>query len=241
MNIGEQLVFPRYNPLVRTIMTLVLVGFCAFAMTMAALVSHDSELRCEPGGMCTHLERYPFGIERRASLTKIARAGVEWSPGGRSQALKLVLTHEDGSFTDYLGVGKNGERAERTAKAINAFLENPTPAATFALREGSLPVAIFLALLGFGALLFVPSFFTRVVLSRPSHRVRVRIGRWPAPNRELELESAEFTLRVTRNSLDGLEFFTVESGGHDLGMSFFTEKPAKARVDLLNGSAPGTH
>ena len=44
-----------------------------------------------------------------------------------------------------------------------------------------------------------------------------------------------------RNSLDGLVFFTVESGGHDLGMSFFTEKSAKARVDLLNGSAPGTH
>lgn len=234
MHVGADFVFPRYSILAKAIMTPVLVAMSVFMASMAVLVSHDSELSCAPGGTCTHVERYPFGIEQRTPLAKVASADVEWSPGGRSKALKLVLTHEDGSFTDYQGVGKNGERAERTAKAINAYLREPARAATFALREGSLPAAMFLVVLALGALVFVPSFFARIRLRRPAQRVEVIIGRWPAPRRELELEPTGFTVRPIVNAVDGRVSFAVESGGQDLGMNFFTEKAARARADVLN-------
>jgi len=233
MNVGAEFVFPRYGLPAKAIMTVMLGAAGVFFATMAVLVSHDSELSCEPGGACTHIERYPFGIEQRAPVAKIASADVEWSPGGRSKALKLVLTHEDGSFTDYQGVGTNGERAERTAKAINAYLHEPKRV-TFALREGSLPVAIFLAVLAFGAFVLVPSFFTRVRLTRPSQRVQVRIGRWPASRREFEVEPHAFTVRPIANPVDGSVRFAVESGGHDLGMVFLIEAKARARAELLN-------
>ncbi len=235
MNVGAEFVFPRYGLPARALMTLMLGGVGVFFATMAVLVSHDSELRCEPGGACTHLERYPFGVEQREPVAKIASAGVEWSPGGRTKALKLVLTHEDGSFTDYQGVGKNGERAERTAKAINAYLQDPARGATFALREGSLPVAVFLAVLAVGAFVLVPSFFARIRLRRPEQRVQVSIGRWPAPRREFELEPVAFVVRPFANPVDGNMRFAVESGGHDLGMTFLLEANARARARLLNG------
>jgi hypothetical protein len=234
MNVGAEFVFPRYGLWAKAIMTLVLGGLGVFFATMTVLVSHDSELSCAPGGTCTHVERYPFGIERRAPVAKVASAGVEWSTGGRVQALKLVLTHEDGSFTDYQGVGTNGERAERTAKAINAYLHDPARGATFALREGSMPLAVFLALLTLGALALVPSFFARVRLRRPAQRVQVRIGRWPAPLREFEMEPIEFTVRSIINPTDGTVRFAVESGEHDLGMIFLSEARARARAATLN-------
>lgn len=233
MNVGAEFVFPRYGLPARAIMTVMLGGLGVFFAAMAVLVSHDSELSCEPSGACTHIERYPFGIEQREPVAKIASADVEWSPGGRSKALKLVLTHEDGTFTDYQGVGTNGERAERTAKAINAYLHEPK-SATFALREGSLPVAIFLGLLALGAFVLVPSFFTRIRLRRTMQRVQVTIGRWPASRREFEFEPNVFTIRPFANPVDGSVRFAVESGGQDLGMVFLLEANARARAELLN-------
>lgn len=227
--------FPRYGRLAQVVMTVVLTGMAVFFTTMAVLVSHESELSCE-GPSCSHIERYPFGVVQRQSLPKIANADVEWSTGGRSRALKLVLRHEDGSFTEYQGVGKNGERAERTARAINAFLASPSEPQTHPLREGSLPFAVLLFVLALGGLLLVPTFFTRVRLERAGSQLQVHIGRWPARARALHLEvpAAGFAGRLIPGASPEQTFFGVEVAGVELGMRFHSEAATQARVDALN-------
>lgn len=201
---------PRYGPIAQVVMTVMLLAGAVFMGSMAVLVSHDSALECQGLTACQHVERYPLGIVNTSTLGPIERAEARWSPGGRAAALKLVVRHSDGTSSEYKGVGKNGERAEDTADAINAYLAGEGGTASFALREGSVPVAIFLALLAVGLLVLAPHFFTRVRLRREGRGFEISIGRWPAMPHRIEVPGGQaVAVGFDESIVNGNRFFMM--------------------------------
>lgn len=233
--------FPRNSLFIRVFMTVMLLGVCAFFAAMAVLISHHSELRCEPDLHCVHIERYPLGIVQKEAIPRVQSAETQWSPGGRVMAIRLILNHQDGSMSEYQGVGKNGERAQRVAKELNAFLLAPGHEQVFKLREGSLPAAIFLGLLTLGGLVLLPFFFTKVRLTTTDTNVLMKIGRWPARSHRYSVpldQFKEFSLR--RSIVMEQALFTVCADqvgrpfGFDLGMSFRNQEQALQRITELD-------
>lgn len=233
--------FARNGLPVRIAMSALLLAGVGFFAAMAVLVAHDSELQCIAGGTCVHAEHYPLGIERLEPLAKVTVAETMWDPGGRAVALKLVLRHADGTKTEYQGVGKNGDRAEETARELNAFLAQPIGAKTFPLREGSIPVAIFLGLVGLGALFVLPYFFTRVRVAREGNIITVVTGRWPARRQTIELPAGSIRFGAQQVIRNGEPFFSLCAERTDtgsvveLGMVSRFESVAMARVEALQG------
>jgi hypothetical protein len=247
----HDLQFQRIGLVGRVLMPVLLVGMSGFFATMAVLVAHDSELDCDGDGQCVHVERYPFGFVEQTPLLPVKNAEVALDPGGRAMALKLVLNHQDGSSSEYQGVGRLGDRAERVAKELNAYLMAPRRPQTFLLRTGSMPVAIFLAVLTVLGLFLLPSCFTKVRLHLSEGILRVTVGRWPARRREHRLAIAElkgFGVRVVVEPIKRVVFHNVEAvtapgAWVDIGMSFHTEAGARQRADALNdwaGLRPST-
>lgn len=234
------LVRARYGRPVQALMVAMLLGLSGFFGTMAVLVSHDSSLECQASSGCTHVERYPLGLGVRTPLAPIKKAEVQWDTGGRSRALKLVLRHADGTRTDFQGVGKNGERAEDTANELNAMLQsNPATDRTFLLREGSLPFALFLALLAIAALVLSPHFFSKVRLSRSPAGITVAIGRWPAKARRHLIPPGDLAQVGLKQSIaNGEQFYTVQlerpSGpAIELGIAFRSAERALEEQELV--------
>lgn len=231
--------FARNGLPVRIAMTVVLLAGIGFFVAMMVLVSHHEELRCEPDARCVHVEHYPFGIDLFDALPKVTKAEVRWDVGGRSMALRLVLRHDDGSKSEYQGVGKNGDRAEETAQAINAFLANPSGEKAFPLRDGSIPVAIFLGVLALAGALLLPAFFTRVRLAREGNIITVVVGRWPARRRLIELPADAVGFSAQPVRVNGEPFFSVCAFRTDceavieLGVLSRFEKVANKRVEEL--------
>ncbi|MFT3843037.1 MAG: hypothetical protein QM723_38970 [Myxococcaceae bacterium] len=237
--------FARNGLPVRIGMTVVLLAGIGFFVAMMVLVSHHEELRCEPDARCVHVEHYPFGIDLSDALPKVTQAEVMWDPGGRSMALKLVLRHDDGSKSEYQGVGKNGERAEETARAINAFLAHPAGEKAFPLRDGSIPVAIFLGVLALAGALLVPTFFTRIRLAREGNMITVVVGRWPARRRVIELPADAVRFGTRPMVINGEPFFSVCAERTDceavveLGVVSRFESVAMKRVEALRAWLAG--
>jgi DNA-binding transcriptional regulator YdaS (Cro superfamily) len=232
----------RHGLGVRVLMTLMLLGLATFIGTMAVLVSHDSALVCEPGARCRHVERYPFGVVSEHAVAPIERADVKWDTGGRAAALKVVLQHLDGTKTEYQGVGKNGERAEDTAAAINAYLARSEGAQTFALREGSLPVAVFMALLALTSLVLVPYFFSRVRVVRSPEATEITVERWPAPPARLSVQRGAATrVVIIERIVNGQQFFTLflareGAPNFDLGLAARTAERAEQARDVVDAA-----
>lgn len=232
------LVRARHALVVRVLMTALIVGASSFFVAMAVLVSHDSALVCREHS-CQHVERYPFGVVSTAPLAPIQRAEVKWSPGGRARALELVLRHPDGLTTEYQGVGKNGERAEDTAAALNEWLSTGGGERSFALREGSWVAAFFLAFLALVGLVLVPYFFSRVRVTRTGEGVEFTVERWPARPRRLRLPLGEqarvvVDTRVVRDQW----FFSLwleRAGGprFELGLDFRTPEAAEREQEVV--------
>lgn len=234
------LVRARYGWPVKALMLAMLLGMSGFFGAMAVLVSHESSLECQASSGCTHVERYPLGIVVRTPLAPIKKAEVQWDTGGRSRALKLVLRHADGTRTDFQGVGKNGERAEDTANELNAVLQsNPATDRTFPLREGSLPFALFLALLAITGLVLIPHYFSKVRLSRSAAGITVTIERWPAKARRHLIPAAELArVGLKQSTANEEQFFTVQlertSGpAIDLGIAFRNPERASEEQALV--------
>lgn len=226
----------------RVVVTVLLVGMGGFFAVMAILSSHDSQLVCQPGPSCRHVERYPLGIVRETPLEAVERADVEWSPGGRVQALALVLHHAGGARSEYQGVGANGERAQSVAEAVNAWLAAPSGPRTFQLREGSAALAIFLAVLALAAFVLLPSSFAKVHLAVENGQLRITVDRWPLRARRVTLPVraiAGFRIDVFRDeAYRFLCFFLVRSDGGDavdLGIRLRDEAAARQRLDELEG------
>lgn len=238
---ASSLAFPRNALFIKLFMTTLLVGMCAFFGSMVVLTTHHSELRCDPAARCVHIERYPFGVVRQVVLPRVTSAETEWDPGGRMKAIKLVLNHQDGSTSEYQGVGTNGERSQRVAKQLNAFLAAPTREQTFPLRQGSWAMGVFLGLLTLVGLVLIPFFFTKVRVTATGTDVLVRIGRWPAPSRRYSVplnEFQEFSLK--RSFVMEQELFTISANsvgsprGFDLGLGFRNRAQALQRITELN-------
>lgn len=234
------LIRPRYGRPVQALMFALLLGMSVFLAMMAVLVSHDSFLECQARAGCTHVERYPFGIVRRTPLPPIVKAEVQWDTGGRSRALKLVLRHGDGTRTDYQGVGQNGNRAEDTANDLNGFLANDAaPERTFPLREGSMPVALFLAVLATIGLVLISHFFSKVRLARSDTALTVTIERWPAKPRRDSVPLSELAgVGIKESIVNGQYFFTLHlerTAGLpvDLGLSFRTPESSAAEQAVV--------
>lgn len=234
------LIRARYGRPVQALMLALLLGMSGFFATMAVLVSHDSLLECRVRAGCTHLERYPFGVVIRTPLVPIEKADVQWDTGGRTRALKLVLRHRDGTRTDYQGVGKNGDRAEDTANDLNDFLADAeAPARAFALREGSIPVAGFLALLAAIGLVLISHFFSKVRLARSATGITVTIERWPAKPRRHVVPLAEASLVGIKESIvNGEQFFKLQlerktGVAIELGLAFRTAERAVAEQGVV--------
>jgi hypothetical protein len=235
----DTLVRARHGLVVRVLMTTLLVGMSSFFGAMAVLVSHDSALVCRDGTTCQHVERYPFGVVNTTPLAPLQRADVKWDTGGRAVALKLVLRHADGQTTEYQGVGKNGDRAEDTAAALNAWLSKGQGEQSFALREGSWAAALFLALLAVLGVSFVAFFFSRVRVTRTDQGVEFTVERWPARPRRLRLPLGEearvvVDTRVVRDQW----FFSLwlERGAgprFELGLDFRTPEAAAREQDVV--------
>lgn len=228
----------RNGLVVRVLMTAMLLGVSTFFATMAVLVSHDSALVCERGAQCRHVERYPFGVVREHAMAPISRASVKWDTGGRTAALKVVVQHVDGTKTEYQGVGKNGERAEDTAAAINAYLARSEGAQTFALREGSLPVAVFLALLAMLGLVLVTYFFSRVRVVRSDEATEITVERWPAAPRRLTVRRGTGRVVINQRLVNDQQFFSLVLAregvpNFDLGLSFRTVERAEQERTAL--------
>ena len=234
------LIRPRYGRLAQALMLAMLLGMSTFFGAMAVLVSHDSRLECQVGEGCTHVEQYPFGIVKRAALAPIVKAEVQWDTGGRSRALKLVLRHADKTRTDYQGVGKNGERAEDTANDLNDFLATGASDRTFPLREGSIPMALFLVVLAVVGLVLVPHFFSKVRVTRSHAAITVTIERWPAMPKRHSVPLAELAgVGIKETSVNGEHFFTLQlertSGlAIELGLAFRTPEKAVAEQALVS-------
>lgn len=233
--------FPRNALVIKVIITILLLGACTFFGSMAVLITHHSELKCSSGSQCVHIERYPFGVVRETVIPRVMSAETEWVPGGRVRAIKLVLNHQDGSASDYHGVGTNGERAQQVAKQLNAFLAAPAHEQAFPLRQGSLAAGLFLALLTLVGLVLIPALFTKVRVTATGTNVLVKIGRWPAPSRRYSVpldKLQDFSLK--RSIIQGQEFFSVcanQDGrwyGFDLGMGFRNQEQALQRITELN-------
>lgn len=240
MSTDGSIAFPRNAVIAKIVASILLLSLGAFFVPMAVLISHASELKCEQA-RCVHIERYPGGIVQESPVPHVKHADTEWDPGGRSKALKLVLEHEDGSTTEYQGVGKNGDRAQRTARAINSYLADPAGAKTFQLREGSLLAAGFMLLLALVCWAFVPSFFSKVRLRTSATAMQVTIGRWPAPRRVYSVPLDELQgFALLRSVANEQEFFTLcarQSGrkeGIELGMRFHLQSSAERRMAELN-------
>ncbi len=217
-------------------MTALLLGLVGFLTPMAVLVSHDSSLECRGRTACSHREQYPFGVVKQTSLAPIQRAEVKWDTGGRSAALKLVLRHADGTTTEYQGVGKNGDRAEDTAAALNTWLASGEGEKSFALREGSWPAALFLAFLTLVGLSLVPYFFSRVRVVRTAESVTFSVERWPARPRRQTVSLGEVVhVVVDARVVNDQQFFSLwlkraEGPRFELGLDFRTpEKAARAQ------------
>ena len=238
----ESLVRHRQGMVARVVMTALMLVAATFFGAMAVLVSHDSALECQSPRACRHIERYPFGVVQQTKLEPIERASVAWSPGGRTAALKLVLHHEGGTISEYPGVGKNGERAQTTAEAISSYLlttGGPEVTTSFALREGSLPVAIFLALLALTALVLLPYFFARVRLVRSAQAVEITIERWPAPPRRYTVAIGEpVRVLIEERTANGQQFYSLHLERADrpaleLGLSFRSLETATREQELV--------
>lgn len=238
----ETLVRSRQGVVARVVMTVLMLVAATFFAAMAVLVSHDSALECQTPRSCRHVERYPFGIVNAQALPAIERAHVKWSPGGRAAALKLVLRHEDGTTSEYQGVGKNGERAEDTAERISEYLlmrGGLDETKSFALREGSLPVAIFLAVLALTALVLLPYFFARVRLVRSAQTVEIIIERWPAlPRRHTVAVGEPVRVLIEERVATEQKFYSLhlersDRPSVDLGLSFRSLDAATREQELV--------
>jgi hypothetical protein len=234
------LVRARHGLGVRVVMTCLIFGLATFLFSMAVLVSHDSALECQPRAACAHVERYPLGVVNETPLAAIQRADVRWDTGGRAAALKLVLRHADGTSTEYQGVGKNGERAEDTALAINTWLAKRETGKIFALRQGSVPVAVFLALLSLVGLGLIPYFFSKLRVARSLAAMEITIERWPAPPRRHSLRQGEGArVTVRERVVNGQPFFSLwleraSAPGVELGLSFRTPERAIAEQETIS-------
>lgn len=234
--------FDRNGFWVKASMSVLLLGMAAFMTTMSVLIVHDSSLICTQEGNCVHVENYPLGIIKQTRLPRISSVNTQWDPGGRVMAIKLVLAHEDGTLTEYRGVGKNGERAQAVAAKLNAFIEQPRGKAEFPLREGSVAASVFLLLLGLLALLCLPYFFSKVRLRVLDEELVVRVERWPVPPRLIRVSLPRVRGFDVRHLVMPLEQHFYQVGllvdgvpvPIDLGMAFRTVAQAQERVACLN-------
>ena len=237
---SRDVVIDRNGALVKVLKTLLVGGGAAFFLSMAVLVCHHSSLVCDAELNCTHLETYPFGIERGQALTTISAAETLWDPGGRQMAIKLALNHTDGSTTEYQGVGKNGERAQKVAAAINAFINAPSAPQTFALREGSIGVGVFLVLMALLGLCALPYVFSKIRLRAEGGVLSVIIERRPLPPRKLQSPLQRVAgLTLHRMTMMDQEFFNVTMalvGGDsvDLGLRFRSAEQAQQRLKEMD-------
>jgi hypothetical protein len=228
-------------------MTLLLVAGAGFFGCMGVLVSHESELRCGTDAVCTHVERYPFGLTKTTPLPRLRRADmVLGENSSRRRAYHLALDFADGTHTEYQGVGTNGERAQATARALNDFLEHPTAAQTVHLRDNSMPVAVMLWVLALAALGLLPFFFMKVRLTRTRDQVELVVGRWPARPRRLVVPASQrLGFGLTQRVVNGERLLTVvarvegQEAGFDLGSSFRSDARAQARLAELEAWRTG--
>lgn len=179
----------RLGPVARPSLVVLVAGMSAFLMVMGVFVSQNNELVCTAQPVtCERVETYPFGVEIRTALGSFEHASTRVKQGRRGgTSLDVVLHHADGTETEFSGVGKSGARAVETVEVLNAFIAaSPSNRAPIAvqLRSGSIAMSIILLLLGLGALVFLPSAFSRVTFKSLGEQVQIRIGRWPIPATE---------------------------------------------------------
>ena len=211
-----------------------------FFSAMALLALHDSSIRCTGRSQCTHVETYPFGIERKEDLAEIVGAETQWSPGGRTMAITLVLTHAGGMTTEYEGVGRNGARAQKVAAALNQFIQQPQDAATFSLREGSMAAGVFLIFLTACSLLLMSSIASKLIIEIRQGEVVMTVQRWPRPPRVHQFALAGLKGFVLRPIVStAMQTFRVDlvhndGSGADVGMAFGNAQAAEVRVAELN-------
>lgn len=238
-SIGREFVVERHSMTAKMMMSTLVGAAIIFFVAMAILISHSSLLECSNNLQCTHIERYPFGIERREALKEMVSAETQWAPGGQQMAVKLVLNHADGSTTDYQGVGTNGEHAQKVARALNAFISAPEATAQFALRAGSVGASILMAALALLGALAVPYFFSKLRLQLHGNVLGAVIERWPiAPRRFQWTLGQPVTLRLERKVSLDQEFFlvmlVVGSQTIDLGLAFRNAPAAQKRLAEIN-------
>jgi hypothetical protein len=237
--------FSRNAPVAQAAMTVMLLAMAVFSSWMAVISSHSSELTCDGELRCVHVERYPFGLTRQTALPPITVAVKAWDGGGRTTAIKLVLHHADETSSEYQGVGTNGNRVEAVAKAINAFLKNPSAEQVFPLREASVAFAMFAALMAFCSLVLLPYFFTKVDITMTANNIEFVVGRWPARRSRFSCPWPAFQgfcvmtrtvgpqelhtigAKVDRNALP------VQGDTIDLGIAFGSKIAAEQRVEQL--------
>lgn len=151
-----------------------------------------------------------------------------------------MLWHTGGATTEYQGVGKSGDRAEATADALNAYLAAGDAKQTFALREGSLPVAAGLALVALLGLVCISYFFSKLRVARSPAALEITIERWPAPPQRHTLRhDAAPRVTVRERTVNDQQFFSLwlepASGpGVDLGLSFRTAARAAAEQETIS-------
>ncbi len=229
-----------YSVGVRVFLFGLLASGAIFFSAMAVLASHDSSIRCTGRSQCTHVETYPFGMERKEDLAEIVGADTQWSPGGRTMAIKLVLTHVGGVTTEYQGVGRNGVRAQKVAAALNQFIQQPQGAGTFSLREGSMVASAFLVFLTACSLLLISSIASKLIIERREGAVVMTVQRWPRPPRVHQFARAGLMGFVLRPIVSaGMQTFRVDlvhndGSGADVGMAFGNAQAAEVRVAELN-------
>lgn len=228
---------PKNAPGVRAFLTLLLLAAGGFFVVMGVLSSHRSALTCTASPVrCAHHESYPLGVVFDTELAPFSRVGLREKSGQRGTSLNLTLHHDDGSSTEYPGVGTNGDRAAEVAEQLNAFLVRPSAEATFDLRSGSIPLAVFLLLLGFGALLLVPSIFNAVKITCRGDRVTLGVGRHPLPARTHEIALADMgPIQLRPRVLAGratfaLELMVRDREPIDLGITLADEPAARSKA-----------
>ncbi len=236
MSASAELSIRRFGTGQRIAGTLLLAAGVIFFGVMASLVSHESELRCDTPGECMHVERYPFGIENAKAMPEISRALTRWSPGSRSMAIKLVLTHRDGTESEYHGVGTNGDRAQAVAEAINASLENAEAPRVFHLRDRSIPMALMMLLMALSCLVLCAAPFSMVHLRVYNGVLSALVQHRPMRSREchVPLAGVRGTTLTQLASMNVVAFKVcldvVDGAPFDLGLSASSEVAARAKA-----------